>query len=908
MLPRPRARTRAWLLLSWLALPVVDVHAAPPEPVEVPDELVPPELLEPVTFTYPAALLERDPPPGGRISVQYVVGIDGVPKELELLESPDPELDALGLEVVGALRYRPATYQGEPVEVVLSIGFDVVPPTPEVEEPEPEVETDVETETDVEPEPESDQGPVRIRGRLREAGLRSAIEGASVIAIPAGNLPVGPIRTTLYEEPSEPAWTVEARSEAEGRFALRGVPEGKVRLIVIAPGYERTEQVVELKPGRELELNLWPRRLPSNPYQTVVTSDREPMPEVVERTLSVEEIKQVPGSQGDALKAIQNFPGVARAPFGSGLLAIRGAAPEDSAIIFGYHEIPILYHFGGIRSVFATEILAQVDFIPGNFDSRYGDAIGGVVNVQPRKGRRDGYHGFIDTNLFDTGVLVEGPVGKGSLILAGRRSYIDFLLPRVIPPDAGLNFTVAPRYWDYQAIFDYPVSEGELSIRAFGSDDRTKLVFSGANDDPDAVDEVRDSVETKQWFHRVDMVYRKQLGPWELLVTPAYRRSKTELSIFDVLDLDVVTDDVTARAELSQQIAAKLRWRIGTELTTTRFAIDVTAPQSTTGGSGPAASSAVSRSVTDTLFRGALYSTMTIGIGERVLLYPGVRFEWYAAPLERAALDPRLRMSARLTATTTLKAALGLYTQGIQQPVQFDSTFGNPRLGLQRSVHASLGVAQKLPGEVSLELTGFYKELWDLVVPSSDLVERPDGEVGPESFANRGSGHIYGSELLLRKNLTRSLFGWVSYTLSRSQRSLGPGEPQSLFDFDQTHILTIVGSYRMPRGWQFGVRFRLVSGNPRTPITDGVYDASSDGFLALQGPLNGARLPAFHQLDLRLDKTWTWPVLRFSVYVDVQNVYNRQNVEFLNFGYDFRTTATVNSLPILPALGLRAEF
>ncbi len=108
-----------------------------------------------------------------------------------------------------------------------------------------------------------------------------------------------------------------------------------------------------------------------------------------------------------------NFPGVARAPFGSGLLAIRGSAPEDSAIFFGYHEIPILYHFGGIRSVFASEILAQIDFIPGNFDGRYGDAIGGVINVQPRKGRRDGYHGFIDTNLFDTGALVEGPIGKG---------------------------------------------------------------------------------------------------------------------------------------------------------------------------------------------------------------------------------------------------------------------------------------------------------------------------------------------------------------------------------------------------------------------------------------------------------------------------------------------------------------
>ncbi len=910
MLLASQARARAWLIGSWLALLGFDVRAAPPEPgpPEQPEGPVPPELIEPVTFEYPAELLDRDPPPGGRITVQYVVGTDGVPKELELLESPDPELGALGLEVVGRLRYRPATYQGELVEVVLSLGFDVVPPMPAEPEPDPLLEPESDPESEPDPEPEVDRGPVRIRGRLREAGQRSAIEGATLLAIPAGDLPVGPIKTTLYEEPSDPEWLLEVRSDAEGRFALRGVPEGKVRLIVIAPGYERTEQVVALEPGRELEVNLWPRRKPSNPYQTVVTTEREPMPEIVERSLSVEEIKQVPGSQGDALKAVLNFPGVARAPFGSGLLAIRGSAPEDSAIFFGYHEIPILYHFGGIRSVFASEILAQIDFIPGNFDGRYGDAIGGVINVQPRKGRRDGYHGFIDTNLFDTGALVEGPIAKGSFMVAARRSYIDFLLPRVIPADAGLNFAVAPRYWDYQAFFDYPVSEGELSVRAFGSDDRTKLIFSGANDDPGAVDDVRNRVETKQWFHRVDLVYRKQVGPWELLVTPAYRRSKTALSIFDVLELDVVTDIVSGRAELSQQLTPKLRWRIGTEVNTTRFGIDVTAPLTTTGGSGAPASSAISRSVTGTLFRGALYSTVTVGIGERVLLYPGLRFEWYANPLDRAAVDPRVRMSAILGPSTTLKAALGLYTQGIQQPVQLDSQFGNPRLGLQRSVHASLGIAQKLPWELALELTGYYKELWDLVVPSSDLVVRQDGTVGPESFANRGSGHIYGGELLLRKNLTRSLFGWVSYTLSRSVRSVGPGEPLRLFDFDQTHILTIVASARLPRGWQIGTRFRLVSGNPTTPITDGVYDGQADSYLPLQGPLNGSRLPAFHQLDLRIDKTWTWPVLQFSLYVDVQNVYNHQNVEFLNFGYDFRTTTTVNSLPILPALGLRLEF
>ena len=947
MKPLQLARVARSCLAALSLLAVVagarSARAAPPRPAgeagedseagetdesetEAPDQLVEPQLLAPVTFDYPEALLERDDPPSGTITVEYVVGTDGIPIEIVVLDSPDPALDALGIEVVSKLRYEPGRYAGEAVEVKLSLSFEVVPPTPEPNAPEPDTPDPDAPEPDT-PDPgaapgattdptqageisadDANAGPVRILGRVREAGYRTPIEGASVLAVPAGDLPVGEIRGTRYEQASEPAWTVQVLSDAEGNYALRGVPEGKVRLIVLAPGYLRSDRVVELAPGKQLEINVWPRRESSNPYRTEVVVEREAMPEVVERSLSVEEIQKLPGSQGDALRAVLNFPGVARSPFGGGLLAIRGAAPEDSAVYLGYHEIPLLFHFGGLRSVFASEILAEIDFIPGNFDSRYGDAIGGVVNVQPRKGRRDGYHGFIDVNAFDSGFLVEGPVGRGSFAVAGRRSYIDFILPRVLPQDSGINFTVAPRYWDYQLLFDYPIDDGEFTVRAFGSSDQTRLLFSGANDDPDEAAEARNQVETSQYFARLDLVYRKRIGPWEFLVTPAYRRGTNDIGILGFLDLDVTTDDFTARAEVSRQLGKRLRWRVGTELTGTIFDISVTAPAPTGGNQGIDTSTSLSRDLRSTLFRGALYSTLTVGLGERVLLYPGLRVEWYADPLDRAAVDPRLRGVWQVTESTAIKGAVGLYSQGIQQPVQFDSVFGNPRLGLQRSVHASLGVAQDLPWDSFIEVTGFYKELWDLVSPSTEIVARPGGLLGPENFANTGTGRIYGMELLLRKDLTKNLFGWVSYTLSRSTRRDAPGLPSRLFDFDQTHILTLIASYKFARGWQLGARFRLVSGNPFTPITDGVVDAQLGGFIPVNGPINGDRLPVFHQLDLRLDKTWTLPVLQVGVYVDVQNVYNRQNVEFVNYAFDFRSFSTINSLPIIPAVGFRVDL
>src|SRR5690606_25687246 len=190
------------------------------------------------------------------------------------------------------------------------------------------------------------------------------------------------------------------------------VPAGRVRIVVLSTTHERLDYIEQLEPNSILELDYFDRRLESNPYRTVVEVERE-LPEVTRRTISREEINLLPGTQGDALKSIQNFPGVARPPFGAGLIVVRGSAPSDTKTYLGYHEIPQLFHFGAITSVFNSDILAQIDFIPGNFDSRFGNAIGGIINVQPRKGRRDGYHGYVDADLFDAGVLVEGPVGKG---------------------------------------------------------------------------------------------------------------------------------------------------------------------------------------------------------------------------------------------------------------------------------------------------------------------------------------------------------------------------------------------------------------------------------------------------------------------------------------------------------------
>src|SRR5262249_48914570 len=145
-------------------------------------------------------------------------------------------------------------------------------------------------------------------------------------------------------------------------------------------------------------------------------------------------------------------------------------------------------------------------------------------------------------------------------------------------------------------------------------------------------------------------------------------------------------------------------------------------------------------------------------------------------------------------------------------------------------------------------------------------------------------------------------------TLSRSERKDHPDESFHIFTYDQTHVLTLMGSYALPRGFQVGLRYRYVTGNPYTPIATAFYDSNTDRYMPIQGTLGSARVGAFNQLDLRGDKLWTFNRWRFSIYLDVQNAFNTSNPETVSYNFNFRILRPITGLPILPVLGVRGDF
>ena len=148
---------------------------------------------------------------------------------------------------------------------------------------------------------------------------------------------------------------------------------------------------------------------------------------------------------------------------------------------------------------------------------------------------------------------------------------------------------------------------------------------------------------------------------------------------------------------------------------------------------------------------------------------------------------------------------------------------------------------------------------------------------------------------------------WFSYTLSESKRWDDFRDPYR-FEYDQTHNANLVVGRDLSSNWRISGRYRFVTGNPYTPVDSAVFDSDNDVYIPQRGALFSKRVSDFHQLDLRIDKKWILDEEIWSVYLDIQNLLNRQNTEQIQFSYDYATTQEVMGLPILPALGVKGEF
>ena len=176
---------------------------------------------------------------------------------------------------------------------------------------------------------------------------------------------------------------LEGTTDAAGRFEIRGVPAGMFTVRLLHTGHVPLERKMTFSDGEVTIANLWIRSEAYRDNEVVAIYERKEE-EVTRRTLTIEEVKRIPGTFGDPVKVVQTLPGAARSPFGTGLLVIRGSNPEDSGVYIDGIRIPIIYHLTGTTSVISPELIESVDYLPGGYGVQYGRSMGGVVDVKTR--------------------------------------------------------------------------------------------------------------------------------------------------------------------------------------------------------------------------------------------------------------------------------------------------------------------------------------------------------------------------------------------------------------------------------------------------------------------------------------------------------------------------------------------
>jgi TonB family protein len=799
---------------------------APPAPADAAQTFEPPRALGATTVPYPANAPAHAAPIV--VTVKLTVDETGTVQKVDPVTAAQPPFDDAVIAAVKTFRFEPGRFGGAPVPVEITFTHTFQPPPP--------------------PAPPQQTGPAResvLRGKLIQLGTRGTVAGATITAEVAGR-------------------HYAADADQRGRFELQ-LPAGAAKITVTAPGHNVFLQQEKLAAKQELAVTYYVERDRYDPYEIVVVGDQR-REEVSRVSLRGPEIHQIPGTFGDPFRVVQTLPGVSSVVSLLPFPIVRGASPSSTGFLLDGTRVPLLYHLLSGPSVIHASFIDEIEFYPGGAPVPYGGYTAGIVDGKTRRVRPDEHLLDFDANLLQVGGLVRQPIRAlgATATVAGRYGYPGLLI--------GLaSKEVSLSYWDYQLRLDGGTPRAGWTVFAFGARDQLDTVAPDA-DPMDPEPPLEPSLILG--FHRLDLRYHRTFG-------------RTLASVRTVSGYDRTHSMGTDFAMLVVEPSAQLKWKRDEALT---IAGGVEGSlrdirQGTEGATGANAFSMITGEL-DRFYNAAAFAEALWRPTPRWLLRPGVRADVFAdGETSKTAVDPRFTARFQLArrdladvppdsddSVVWLKGSAGIYHQPPRFVLPLPGLDMMPlRFGLLRSYQTSLGIEVPLRDRLQLTAEGFFNymdpTIFDLSVNDPSIVTGANETLTPtmtvtdddtQDFIDRLTapqiGRAYGGELLLRRQAKSGLFGWISYTLSRSER-LREGQWVA-YDFDRAHLLNVVAGLPLPRNWDLGLRLAYQSGKPLT---------TTAGY-------NAARTSGYVRFDLRVDKRVAWRDWLLDFYVDVTNV------------------------------------
>jgi hypothetical protein len=756
---------------------------------------------------------------------------------------------------------------------------------------------------------------------------------AAASPVRAQDAPQGTILGRVVSATGEPVASAQvelrdteylAVSDGQGQFAIRGIVPGVYAVRAGALGYRPVLlSNVIVGSGKPLTLRI---ELPAQPIEleaieVAPSFFNEPAQEAPAntRTLDAVDTRRTPGVIEDVVRSVSLLPGVAIPSPGRNDLAVRGGAPYESLFIVDGVEVPNINHFGsqgstgGPLSLINIEFVRETEFSSGGMGVRFGDRTASVTDIRLREGSRDGLSGTLNLSATGAGAILEGPIGSGgSFLFSARRSYLDLLFNA-----AGFSFV--PSYWDFQLKTSHRLSDRDgLSFLFVGALDD----ISFNNEDEDDIYDNSRTVAPKVRQYFAGLTWDRLFSDSRLTVQlgRTFTHFETTQTLFTEPPVTIFRNlsdegENGLRVEWASDPSRRLAWTVGNNL---KFASDLTydtelAGQVRTDASGTPRPLTVDTSFT--AFRNATYVEAAVRPTERIRITGGVRADYYDFVEDGFRLSPRLGATWQVATNTSLRGSVGRYVQ----PPSYIWLIGDPTnpetLSPIVSDQVTLGVEQLLRPDLRLQLEGYYKSYEDyparvfrpqaVLSPSGFDDATNDIPLGLEPLVSVGTGSSYGAELFLQKKLSEiPLYGLLSLSLSRSEYASieGVDRPGT---YDTRFIGSLSTGWRINPKWEVSGKFRIATGLPTTPfITSGPDTGQRDWALYNQGE----RFPTFNALDLRVDRRFSFRSWQLELYLDVQNVYGRNNINAVRWDPRVNEPEFNESLGVLPTIGINVEF
>lgn len=687
-------------------------------------------------------------------------------------------------------------------------------------------------------------------------------------------------------------------TNAEGKFSIGQVPPGIYRLQASAIGYKTVTTPEYILSTRDLHIQIEMEENQTELEGVTVTASpfrRDIESPVSLRIIGLQEIEKSPGANRDISRIVQSYPGVAFSPIGyRNDLIVRGGSPSENRFYLDGVEIPNINHFstqgasGGPVGILNADLIREVNFYTGAFPTDKGNALSSVLDFKLRDGDMERNSLKATLGASEVSLASNGHLGKKtSYLVSVRQSYLQFLFDML-----GLPFlpTFTDAQFKLKTRFD---ARNELTVLGLDGIDKMKLNTKADDEDNEYILSYLPKIQQETFT--LGAVYRHYAGAHvqSVVASHSYLNNRnTKYQQNDESDpehLMLRLRSTEQNTQLRLENSSSFRnWKV-----TVGTSLDYSQYSNTT----------FQKIYTDRaqtfdyhtylgIMRWGLFGTVNYtSIDERFTASLGLRADAnnYSAAMKDLSdqLSPRLSLSYQLTEHWSLSGNAGLY---YQLPPYTALGFKNNN-GLYANKYAlrymqvsqgSVGLNWRKGDTFEVSVEGFYKDYDKIPLSVADGIPltckgNDYGVIGNELLTSTAQGRSYGAELLLKWLIAKKLNLASSFTLFKSEYRTDKESEYIASAWDNRFIFNLRGTYNLPRHWSVGMKVSCIGGAPYTP-----YNADKSSLVTAwnaQGKpyydytrYNEERLPAFTQVDIRIDKTFYLKRCMLGFYIDLQNI------------------------------------